>query len=322
MSLPTTTEPSAGVAKPKITLPLPLLATLISPVTPKSSSNEKVSLPPSDAGVVGSNQVVTLPCNLPVADLAGMPVCNSPESIGKAQEPEIPAAQALDVVVPSVALTPNPESDRESIITVVRTRKKRLGKTFDRRPDGTVRKKSVVKMGLCAAVMHYVPTLESFAALLKEVSEDPNAAIINSSFDGFKIGEKFSIGSARAIERYTGFPRGDRARQKGVHVIQRGDKIYNLTGRFKENVRPSKWQLLDRDVDSHTPEQFAKMSPQAWMQAFCSLIPGVSGLHYCQAQSTSARVLQEGVPVGAVAVMAIFGLRSTIPLTLSAFAPQ
>ncbi|MBK9440755.1 MAG: hypothetical protein IPN53_05310 [Comamonadaceae bacterium] len=239
-----------------------------------------------------------MPCNLSLTDRVGTPVSHSLESIEKAQAPKIPADHVLDAVMQSVESVCSSELDRDCVITVIRTRKKPLGKKFDLLPDGSVRKESVVKMGLCTAVMHYVPTPESFAALLKKVSDDPNAAIINASFDGIEIGEEFYIGSARAIERYTGIPRGDRARQKGVHLIKNGDKIHKLIGRFKENVRASKWQLLDRDIDTHTPEKFAKMSPQAWMQAFCNLIPGLTGLDYCHAQSTSARVLRDGVPVG------------------------
>lgn len=259
MSLPTTPESTADLVRPKLTLPAHLLATLAKPTAPISQAQQ---------------------------------------SIETAQAPDIPAVQTLEGVASSVQSDPTPELDRGFIITVVRTKKKPLGKKFDLLPDGFVRKESVVKMGLCTAVMHYVPTKEALAALLKAISEDPNAAIINASFEGIEIGEEFYIGSARVIERYTGIPRGDRARQKGVHLIKNGDKIHKLTGRFKENVRPSKWQLLDRDVDRHTPDQFAKMSPQAWMQTFLTLIPGVTGLHYCQAQSISSRVLRDGVPVG------------------------
>jgi putative DNA primase/helicase len=189
------------------------------------------------------------------------------------------------------------ESNRDHIITVVRS-KKPLGKQFVRNPDGTVSKQSVVKMGLCKAVMHYVPTPEAFKVLLEQVANDPHAAIINASFDGIAIAEPFVIGTARAIQRYTGIPVSDRARQKGVHLIEINGKTYKVIGRFKENVRPSSWQLLDRDIDRHTPVQFAKMSTSEWLRAVCSLIPGVTDITYCHAPSTSARVLLDGVPVG------------------------
>lgn len=231
------------------------------------------------------------------ATVPGLPDSTAPASIQKAQAPKVPTDLALVNPAPSANLS-DQELSRDAIITVVRTKRQPLGKQFKLNPDGTVSKKSVVKMGLCRAVMHHVPTFESFKALLEQVSDDPHAAIINSSFDGIEVGEKFVIGTARAIARYTGIPESDRARQKGVHRVVRNDKTYKVIGRFKENVRPSSWQLLDRDIDAHTPEQFAKMSPKAWMQAICSLVPGVDDLSCCQAQSTSSRVLLDGVPVG------------------------
>jgi hypothetical protein len=86
---------------------------------------------------------------------------------------DIPAAQSLDGVAPNVNTSCAPALDRGCIITVVRTKRKPLGKKFDLLPDGSVRKESMVKMGMAVAVMRHVPTFESFAALLKEVSEDP-----------------------------------------------------------------------------------------------------------------------------------------------------
>lgn len=232
------------------------------------------------------------------ATVPGLPESTAPASIQKAQGPKLPADLALANAAPSAATASDPELSRDAIITVVRAKRQPLGKQFKLNPDGTVSKKSVVKMGLCQAVMHHVPTPEAFKTLLEQVSDDPRAAIINSSFEGIEIGEKFVIGTARAIAHYTGIPESDRARQKGVHNVVHNGKTYKVTGRFKENVRPSTWQLLDRDIDTHTPEQFAKMSPKAWMQAICSLVPGVDDLAHCQAQSTSSRVLLDGVPVG------------------------
>ncbi|MBK6593295.1 MAG: hypothetical protein IPG23_11415 [Burkholderiales bacterium] len=189
------------------------------------------------------------------------------------------------------------ELDRNHVITVVQT-KKPLGKRFHKNPDGTVSKESIIKMGVGTAVMYHVSTPESLKTLLEKVGNDPRAAIINSSFEGIEIGETFYIGTARAIERMTGIPKSDRARQKGVHNIVQNGKTYKVIGRFKENVRPSSWQLLDRDNDAHTPEQFSKMSPMAWLKAVLRLIPGATEVTYCHAPSTSSRVLLDGVPVG------------------------
>ncbi len=186
-----------------------------------------------------------------------------------------------------------------AIITVVRDPNNVLGKQISKNPDGTVSKISTVNLSTGIAVMQVVNTHDELAALLQEVGEDPHAAIINAGFDGINIGEEFLILSERQIKKHTGIAINRRERQKGVHEVEYRGKPYKAVGRFKENVYPSHWQYLDRDIDKHTPEPYASMSYQEWLALMAKIFPGLADISYCHAASTSSRVLLDGVAVGA-----------------------
>lgn len=190
---------------------------------------------------------------------------------------------------------PNPNA----IITVVRDPRNPLGKQFTLTADGKVTKKASVNVSFGMAVMHRVDTPETFAALLGQVGQDPHAAIINSSFNGIEIGEEFIILSAAEMEKRTGIASGNRQKQQGVHQISHEGKTHKAVGRFKENVRPSSWQLFDRDIDKHTPAKYADLTLDGWIDAVGKMIAGFSGVTYCHAASTSSRVYNAGVAVGA-----------------------
>lgn len=185
-----------------------------------------------------------------------------------------------------------------SIITIVRDPSHALGKRFEVNPDGTIKKSSVVSLPLGLAVQHHVATHDALADLLNEVGNEPNAAIINASFPDVPIGEEFVILSEREIENRLGIPSSERDRQKGLHQIEYGGKSITALGRFKENVRPSNWQLLDRDVDAHTPSRFANLSMEEWLVPLSAIIPGVDRTTYVVTPSASSRVVCDGVPAG------------------------
>ncbi|MBL8439862.1 MAG: hypothetical protein JNK96_01440 [Betaproteobacteria bacterium] len=206
-------------------------------------------------------------------------------------------------VATSSQVNPSPTDaycgDRSAaVITVVRDPQHRLGKSFTLNPDGTVSKQASANGSFGIAVMHRVETHDELVALLVKVGDDPHAAIINASFDGICFKEEFIILSALEIEKRFGIPRSDREKQKGIHQITYQGKEYKATGRFKENVRASCWQILDRDIDSHTPAPFASLSFGDWLTAVGEILPGLDQLSYVKTESTSARVIGNGQPVG------------------------
>lgn len=188
--------------------------------------------------------------------------------------------------------------NKTAVITVVRDPQHPLGKAFSLNPDSTVTKTASVSVSLGKAIMYRVETHDELAALLTKVGEDSHAAIINASFDGIAVGEEFVILSELEIEKRLGIPRSNREKQKGIHELTFDGKTYRAVGRFKENVRPSCWQYLDRDTDKHTPAKFATLSFDEWLTEIGEMLPGFTGISYCRTASTSSRILRDGVAVG------------------------
>lgn len=186
-----------------------------------------------------------------------------------------------------------------TVITVVNDPINSLGKQFIIIANDTIKKQSSVKLSFGFAVQHQVDSQDEFAILLKKVGNNPHAAIINAAFKDIPIGEEFVILSAKEIEIRLGIPKNDREKQKGIHEITHEGKTYKAVGRFKENALPSSWQYFDRDVDEHTPETFANLSIEKWLAKIAEFVPGVLDMSYLHVASTSARVLRDGVPVGA-----------------------
>lgn len=185
------------------------------------------------------------------------------------------------------------------VITVVRDQKSPLGKRFTRNPDDSVSKQSAVNLSFGIAVQHHVPDFAALVQLLTDVGGDTHAAIINASFSGIEIGEEFAIVSSAEIEKRLSIPSSDREKQNGIHQITHDGKTLKAVGRFKENVSASNWQLLDRDIDEHTPEPFRTLTTEQWLQKMAAIIPGIDQVTYTETPSTSSRVLLDGNPVGA-----------------------
>lgn len=203
-----------------------------------------------------------------------------------------PAALSTSSSAPSAEILPF------AIITIVRDLAHLLGKHFQRNADGSISKNAAVNVSLGMAEMRHVPTPEAFVELLMEVSNDPSAAIINSAFLGIPLGEPFLLLSARELEARTGIPDSDRERQAGIHLVTHEGKPIKAVGRFKENVRVSSWQLFDRDINEHTPPEFASMTAEEWFSAVGKILPGLDQVTTVHTASTSSRVCWEGQAVG------------------------
>lgn len=186
--------------------------------------------------------------------------------------------------------------DRD-VVTVVRDPRKPLGKRFTALPDGSVQKSAGVAMSYVTAVMRRVPDGAALADLLLEVGEDSHAAIIPDLFKGVELGEEFVILPERELERRLDV----RGRQNviGVHLIEYDGKSQKVTGRLSENILTGAWKFLDRDIDIHTPANFARMGTDRWLSEVEKLLPGVSSTGLVRSGSVSARVSKDGVPVGA-----------------------
>jgi hypothetical protein len=184
------------------------------------------------------------------------------------------------------------------VVTIIRDPRRTLGKKFTIAEDGTLAKTSVVDLTLGLAVQREAPDVRAMAAILHEVAEDPYAALCNAAFPAAPVGEEFLVVSEAELRRTLGVA-GDDPREVilGGHEVTHQGRTIKAIGRLKENVRASSWQLLDRDVDEHTPERF-RCGADAWL-GFCeSLLPGVTRAARVMVPSASSRVQRDGEPVG------------------------
>lgn len=205
---------------------------------------------------------------------------------------------------PTQAASPTAPSTSDStalsaVITVVRDPQHPLGKRFKIKADGSTDKSANVRLSFGIAIQHHVPTHDDLVALLKTVGDDPHAAIINARFPDVAIGEEFLILSAGEIQSKLGVLSSDRAKQNGVHNLVHDGKSYKAIGRFKENVRPSNWQLMDRDIDEHTPKEFSALDTLAWLSLLAKIIPNIDKVSRVETPSTSSRVIRDGKPIAA-----------------------
>lgn len=203
----------------------------------------------------------------------------------------MPTAAQISRIEPQASLL------KGDVITVIRDPRRPLGKRFELDAEGKVVKCPQIDTSFCYARMVLVSDHAALARLLAQVAEDEHLAIINSQFKGVAVGERFIILSEAEIERR--YELKGREQTAGVHLVTNDPEgCTKAVGRFRENVEPSAWQILDRDMDEHTPAEFVAMGFEAWLEQVDKLLPGVVGVDRVRAHSTSSRVLLNGLPVG------------------------
>lgn len=184
------------------------------------------------------------------------------------------------------------------VITIIRDPRNALGKSYAVNEDGTIDKKATVAVSFGLAVQRHVPSAAAMADVLSEVSEDTHAALVNAAFKGIPVDEEFIILSEKELAKRLGLT--GRPAQCGVHQLEYEGRNLKAVGRFLENVKPSSWQLLDRDVDEQTPGEFGQaMGFDAWLAKVDELLPGVAFAPRVRTGSSSARVLRDGHAIGA-----------------------
>lgn len=184
------------------------------------------------------------------------------------------------------------------IITLVQDPSRVLGKCFSFDANGNVVKQAAVSTALAWAWQYHVPDIAALQGVLSIAAENSNMAIINSVFPSVPVGEPFLILSAHEFEK-RGIKRSDTAREWPAKLTYSG-ATYSALGRFTEHTAPSTWVLLDRDIDAHTPPEFASLSYNDWLVAVDMLLPGVLSCARLRAHSSSARVTFDGgQPAGA-----------------------
>jgi len=86
---------------------------------------------------------------------------------------------------------PIKNSSTHDIITVVIDEKNLLGKNFKTQPDKSIKKMSAVAVACGIACQYHVLDFATLQKVLRIVSENSHAAIINAGWKHVAIGEQF-----------------------------------------------------------------------------------------------------------------------------------
>ena len=185
-------------------------------------------------------------------------------------------------------ICPIPNGPTSDVITVVIDEKHTLGKSFSVGPDGAINKTSAVSVSRGIACQYHVPDHATLEKVLRAVSENPHAAIINAGFTPAAISDTFVFLSKKSL---VGLGLEDDA------VTTDGGMT--AFARLKVHATPSTWQLLDRDEDHMTPAWAKAQTFEQWRISIDKILPGVMNVKMLRAHSSSARVLNaDGDPVG------------------------
>lgn len=186
------------------------------------------------------------------------------------------------------SVCPSTDAVTSDIITVVLDEQNLLGKNFTLTPDGSIKKKSAGAVERGIACQYCVPDLGTLKDLLRIVSDNPHAAIINAGWKHTAIGEQFVFLSKKRLLAL--------GLEPDAVTIENGMPAF---ARLKVHATPSSWQLLDRDEDKFTPEWATNQSFDEWRMNLDKILPGIATVKMLQAHSSSARVLDtDGKAVG------------------------
>ncbi len=218
---------------------------------------------------------------------------STPTSQGDRSTTVLVESQASEYIVDGHTATAN----AHDVITVVRDPNHPVGKRFELKEDGSIVKNSNVKLSFGIAIQHQVSTATQLKELLENAGKDCNTAIINSYFPSIPIGEEFAILSSGEMAERRDINVNDKQKLIGVHTVEHDDKRLKAVCRLKENMRPSSWVLLDRDVDDQTPEEFSKLSQDEFLAKLDQLLPGIKGMTMVTSLSSSSRVMKDGLQI-------------------------
>jgi len=176
-------------------------------------------------------------------------------------------------------------SGKDNYLTIVTTNKPCNKQVRLENGEPVKSHKGVIFDGQCETV--HVPDVDAMAELLKRISGDPRAALINGYAEG---PTNYRLLSRKAIEKAIGEPYRD-----GWHDI---DGVPTIA-RTKNNFKPSAWWQLDRDVVNGMPAELNPADEQDFEAMLDSIWEGFNEAAFVCLPSTTGRVLIDGKPMKA-----------------------
>jgi len=138
------------------------------------------------------------------------------------------------------------------------------------------------------AITRHVPDANAMAALLAEISEDPNAVLVQGYQPDMVSGEPYTVMSYDKLRK--------------IQPSYESGWVYRdrpCIARLKKNFQPSSWWQLDRDYADGIPEHLAALTNDEFVDAIDSIMHGFANAGRVHIPSTSNRVLCNGQPIEA-----------------------
>jgi hypothetical protein len=156
--------------------------------------------------------------------------------------------------------------------------------TEDGTPGGKPRKCAGMPQSEWKAVTRYVPDLDFMEALLSEIGDKHEAAIVLGYIKGTEKGTPFKILSQKELALKLDLPEGTKP-PAGLHEI---DSEWHAT-RTKINFLPSSWILFDYDLKESVPENLNFKKVRTWVDALKKTLTGLDSAGLLLSKSASSR---------------------------------
>ena len=163
---------------------------------------------------------------------------------------------------------------------------KTTGKAYKLEPNGALTKTVVASIWDAKALMVEVPTADAMLAVLEQVTQSSNQALVLNGFKGGIVGDPFRIMTEKQLEHLLGEPVGD----EGVYDVE-GTPI---AARLKRGVSPSCWLLIDADNPPGMPKAWTALNLEERLKLLEPVLPGVSTCERVEYLSSSARIIKAG----------------------------
>ena len=178
------------------------------------------------------------------------------------------------------------------------------GKLYQVDAQGNIKKTPAANNASGYAYTRYCPDMETFIQINREVSNNPNMAIVLGYIQGTEVeggsGEPYRLISTKKFEALA-LEQGkkvDKFNSEMLQVVQDDGSSIKVATRTKRMFHASSVMLWDKDaVDGMPVELKPDATIKEWMMMLTDCFPEIAGVDYVIINSASGRVLHNGVPI-------------------------
>ena len=243
-----------------------------------------------------------------------IPLNPLPETEGKQPPAPLSVLRLPPLIIDDLSHTENPNTNVKHCFVTVMRHLQPVGKTYgtDALEAGAseaspkIRKHTVFNTGDSWATTHYVPTVESFAAVIRAVQNDPCAALLLSYVKSIvpkplEKGGQLLVGAVS--EEYRIAPQTRLMAELGLTEaiqLKTPKKMQGIKWACRNKLMQTRsaWCMFDSDEGRDTPQHILdRLANESYIDLLADIIPALKGVDHVSVGSASSRVLLDGVPV-------------------------